>query len=215
MKMPGKKTITVRYLEREKLLSDFIRRGRRGVLFVETGRRLQLAEQILVVVEFTGQKRSFRLHGKVVARRRASRELPRPPGVQVEFPGEEDQTLRLILDHAQGKEVAFVDRSSQRMPCSFEVSYRRDEDFIKEFAEDIGEGGTFIRTINLFVVGTEVECKLKPPGYLMGIKVKGKVAWVLKRGSMKGMGLQFVFDTEKQKRKIKNLVKKLTAKQTS
>jgi len=212
--MPDKKTITVRYPEREKLLSDFVRRGRQGVLFVETGNRLQLAEQVVVEVEFPGQKRSFRLRGKVVARRRASRELPRPPGVQVEFSREEDQTLRMILDHAQGKEVAFIDRGSKRMPCSFEVSYRRDEDFVKEFAEDIGEGGTFIRTENLFAVGTDVECRLRPPGYLMGIKIKAKVAWVLERGPEKGMGLQFVFETERQQKKIRTLVKKLTDRQT-
>jgi uncharacterized protein (TIGR02266 family) len=212
--MPGRKTITARFHKREKLLVNFERRGRRGLLFVETGRRLQLAEQVVVEVEFPSEKRTFRLHGKVVARRRASREPPLPPGVQVEFPTEEDQALRLILDHAQGKEVAFVDRGSRRMSCSLEVAYRRDEDFIREFAEDISEGGTFIRSNNILAVGTEVECRLKPPGYLIGIKVRGKVAWVLKSGPTKGMGLQFVFESEKQRRKVKSLIKKLANKQT-
>jgi uncharacterized protein (TIGR02266 family) len=213
--MPGRKTITARYPKREKLLTDFERRGRRGLLFVETGRRLQLAEQVEVEVEFPAEKRTFRLRGKVVARRRASREPPLPPGVQIEFPTGEDRALRLILDHAQGKQVAFIDRGSRRMPCSLEVAYRRDEDFIREFAEDISEGGTFIRAENILAVGTEVECRLKPPGYLMGIKIRAKVAWVLSGGSTKGMGLQFVFGNEKQLKKIRSLIKKLASKSSS
>jgi len=211
--MAARKTITARFGKKENLLADFTRSGPRGVLFIETGRPLELAEQVLVVIEFPAEQRSFRLQGKVIARRRSARESL-PPGAHVEFPAEENRTLQLVLDHAQGKEIDFIDRRGKRMPCSFVVSYRSDEDFVSEFAEDIGEGGTFIRTENISEVGTEVECRLKPPGYLMGLKLKGRVAWVKKTGRPKGMGVEFIFASERQRKKVREVVKKLVAEHT-
>jgi type IV pilus assembly protein PilZ len=211
--MAGKKTITARYGRKENLLAAFTRNGPRGVLFVETGRQPELAEQVLVVIEFPAEQRSFRLQGKVIARRRSSRESL-PPGAHVEFLADENRTLQMVLDHAQGKAIDFIDRRGQRMPCSFVVSYRSDAGFVSEFAEDIGEGGTFIRTENIFEIGTEVECRLKPPGYLMGLKLKGRVAWVKKTGQPKGMGVEFIFRSERQRKKVREVVKKLVSEQT-
>ena len=210
--MAAKKTITVRFGKKENLLADFTRSGPRGVLFIETARPLELAEQVLVVIEFPAEDRSFRLQGKVIARRRSARESL-PPGAHVEFPAEENRTLQLVLDHAQGKEIDFIDRRGKRMPCSFVVSYRSDEGFVSEFTEDIGEGGTFIRTDDIFEVGTEVECRLKPPGYLMGLKLKGRVAWVKKSGRDKGMGVEFIFASDRQRKKVREVVKKLVPEQ--
>jgi type IV pilus assembly protein PilZ len=210
--MVSKKTITARYGKKENLLTDFTRSGPRGVLFVGTGRRLELAEQVLVVIDFPTEQRSFRLQGKVIARRRSSRESL-PPGAHVEFPADENRTLQLVLDHASGKEIDFIDRRGKRMQCSFVVSYRSDEDFISEFAEDIGEGGTFIRTDRIFEVGTEVECRLKPPGHLMGLKLRGRVAWVEKRGVPKGMGVEFIFQSDRQRKKVREVVEKLVTEQ--
>ena len=204
----------MRFSKRGGLLDAFSRRGPRGVLFVETGRRLELAEQVVLVVDFPAERRSFRIHGKVISRRRGSLEPSLAAGVEVEFPSEESHTLQLILDHAQGKQVDFVDRSSRRMPCSFVVTYGRDEDFVREFAEDIGEGGTFIRTETLFPVGTRVQCKLKPPGYLLGLKLWGRVAWVKTVGQPRGMGVEFLFENERQRKRVREIVSKLAAEQS-
>ncbi|NMB73670.1 MAG: TIGR02266 family protein [Myxococcales bacterium] len=207
--MPNRRSLAARYVRREALLEAFSRRGPRGVLFVETGRRFELAEPVLLTVEFPAERRSFRLQGKVISRRRGSQEPPLPPGVEVEFYSEENRTLQLVLDHAAGKAVDFVDRRSHRMPCSFVVTYGRDDQFVREFAEDISEGGSFIRTDRLFPVGTVVECKLKPPGYLLGLKLWARVAWVKATGQPRGMGLEFLFETERQRKKVRDIVQKL------
>jgi type IV pilus assembly protein PilZ len=207
--MLSKKTITARFPIRQAFMEAFSRRGPRGVFFVETTRRLEIAEQVTVVVEFPTDHRSFRLNGKVVARRRGSREPVLPPGVEVEFPADENQTLQLILDHSEGKTINFVDRRSRRMACSFVVSYGRNDEFVREFAEDIGEGGTFIRTEQLLPVGTRVLCKLKPPGYLLGVRLWGRVAWLKTTGQPKGMGVEFIFSNERQRKKIREIVHRL------
>jgi uncharacterized protein (TIGR02266 family) len=212
--MLGRKTLTARFPRREALLDSFTRKGLRAVIFVETARRLELAEQVTVVVEFPSDRRAFRLCGKVISRRRGSQDPPLAPGLEVEFPSDENRTLQLILDHAAGKVVDFVDRRSRRLACSFVVTYGKDAEFIREFTEDIGEGGTFIRTDRLFPVGTVVECKLKPPGYLLGVKLTGRVAWVKTTGQPRGMGVEFLFESERQRRKVRQIVRKLAQLQT-
>lgn len=211
--MAEKKTIVSRWPRREKLLEVFSRQGRRTVMFVETGRRLELSEQVVVSVEFPAEERVFRLRGKVVARRRSSGIPPLPPGVEVELPSGEERTVQMVLDHAEGKKVDFVDRKGRRMPASIVVTYRRDEDFTREFTEDISEGGTFIRTDRVLAVGTEVSCRLKPPGYLVGIKIDGRVAWTKEQGEPSGMGIEFIFTSDRQRKKVRELVQKFASAQ--
>jgi Tfp pilus assembly protein PilZ len=55
-----------------------------------------------------------------------------------------------------------------------------------------------------------VECKLKPPGYLLGIKLRSRVAWVKSSGRPHGMGLQFLFDSERKRNKLKRIINKLS-----
>ena len=207
--MQRRRIITARFQDKDEFLQNFYRRGTRGALLVESHGRMELAEQVQVVVEFPRDKRSYRLQGKVVARHTGCRNPPSPSKLEVEFPEEEDPKLQLILDHAHGKEVAFRAREGSRLSCSFEVSYRRDQDFVQEFAEDISEGGTFICSDDLCPVGSEVECRLKPPGYLLGIRLRGKVVWVKNKGKPKGMGVKFLFESDRQRRKLGELIQKL------
>jgi len=207
--MPARTSVSARYSFAEGLFDDFRREGQTSILFVRTGRRIPLGQDLTVVVEFPAERRTFRLRGQVVSARRGSKEPPLPAGIEVAFPSDQNQTLQMVLDHASGKQVDFVDRKTRRVPCSVEVAYRTDAGFVREFAEDLSEGGTFIRTDEIFAVGTEIACKLKPPGYLLGIKLRARVAWVSRSKDPKGMGLTFLFDSERQRKKISDICRKL------
>ncbi len=207
-------TLTVRYPRREGLIAAIRRQGSRGVLFIETGRRLELAEQVHVLIEFPSDRRSFRLMGKVVSRRRASGIPPLSAGVEVEFPAEENRKLQLVFDFAQGKKIEFIERKSKRLPCSFQLTYRSDQGFVQEWIEDIGTGGTFIRTEKLMPIGAELVCRLKPPGYFLGIKIHCRVIWLKDWGFPKGMGVAFVFQNRRQQHRVSNLINRLTRQRT-
>jgi len=211
--MPRHKELLASYPRRESFLAHFPREGTTGVLFVETARPLKLSEPVTVLVDFPGQERSFRLQGRVVSRRRASRQPPLPPGVEVVLAPDQAPTLQLVLDHVAGKQVRFVPRRSGRVQTTCEISYRSDDAFVQEFSEDISEGGTFVRTERLLPIGTALECRLKPPGYLLGIKVSARVTWHREQGQPRGMGLQFVFSSASQRRKLERLVKRLRQRQ--
>jgi type IV pilus assembly protein PilZ len=166
-----------------------------------------------VVVEFPNENRSFRIQGKVISRRRSFSETPLPPGVEVEFFLSEKRTVQLCLDHVSGKNIDFTDRDSRRVPCSLAVFLKWNSDRIREIAEDISEGGIYVRTEKVQPVGTKVDCRLKPPGYLIGIGLLGKVAWLQDVGLSRGMGISFAFKSQRQRKKISELVKKLAQDQ--
>ncbi len=209
--MPRSPTIQVSYPQPAGLLEQFRREGPGGVLFIETGRRFHLGQPLIVAVRFPTAGRSFRLRGTVIAARRGSREPPLPAGVEVSLPSDQQRTLRRVLDCAEGKQVDFVDRRDKRVACAIEVTYRTDAGFVREFAEDISAGGTFVRSERLFAEGAALECKLKPPGYLMGIRLRARVAWVKSSGEDRGMGLEFQFDSARQRRRIRSLCQRLAA----
>ncbi len=210
--MANKKLISTEFPVKEQLLQQFEWRERRPVLFMPTDQRPGLGERVKLVVKFPTEERIFWLNGMVIGRRVASSGIPPlPAGIEIEIERDAHRSLQMLLDHAGGKEVYVKERRSQRLPCSFVVTYRRDADFLQEFTADLSEGGTFIRTAEVLEVGTEVECRLKPPGHLMGIKLTGKVAWVRERGQPTGMGVEFAFKSERQRRKVRDLVEKLAS----
>ena len=215
--MTAPKALSLHLPNRQDFLKLLTRTSPRGVLFVETTRRTELAEQIVVLVDFPTERRSFRLRGKIISRRSCS--LPPglatlPAGVEVELGTGEERTVQLIMDHVAGKSIEFIDRKSRRIICEIERSYRTDADFINEFIEDISEGGTFIRTNRLLPVGSPIECKLKPPGYLLGVKLRSRVAWVKSTGRPHGMGLQFLFENERKRNKLRRIINKLSVEQS-
>lgn len=202
-------SVHVSYPKPEGLFDDFFWRGPAGVLFVRTGRRFELGSELTIVLELPSRDKMFRLKGRVVASRRALRDTALPAGVEVEFGSAQRHTLQLVLDAAEGKKIEFSERRARRIAYSIQVAYETDAGFVREFTEDISEGGTFIRTERHLPVGSMVECKLKPPGYLMGVKLKGRVAWVSTQGQPVGMGLEFLFSSERQRKKIQELCRKL------
>ncbi len=179
------------------------------MLFVRTGRRFELGSDLTIILELPSRDNTFRLKGRVVASRRASRDPVLPAGVEVEFGSTQRHTLQLVLDAAEGKKIEFSERRSRRIAYSVQVAYETDAGFVKEFTEDISEGGTFIKTDRQLPVGTLLECRLKPPGYFMGVKLKGRVAWVSKQEQPAGMGIEFIFTSHRQRKKVQDICRKL------
>jgi uncharacterized protein (TIGR02266 family) len=205
------RSLSMRYMQGEEFLESVARRGPLAVMFVPTARKVELGEEVSLLLDFPVARRHFRLRAKVIARRIASSGTAIPAGVELEVGSEQLHVLQLALDCAAGKTVDFVDRRSRRVPCDVVVEYRTDAGFVRDFAEDIGAGGTFLRSERLFPVGTLLEVKLKPPGYLLGVRLRARVAWVKTIGRPRGMGLEFLFDGARQQARLARLVERLSA----
>jgi len=188
----------------------FHRDGADGI-FVPGETAFNVGEPIYLELNFLEEQHSFRILGTVAWRRLTSRRAQLPAGIGVEFDVAERETRDLILEFARGREVSFTVRSSHRYPVTMQIAYASDSQFLSDVADDLSLGGLFIRAENLLEPGTILNLKLKPPGYLLGLRLKGVVVWVSKKKIRRGMGIKFIFDSERRKRQVESMVEELKA----
>lgn len=102
-------------------------------------------------------------------------------------------------------------RNEPRLPAEVKVDYRTIGSFMTDYAENISQGGLFIRTSLPLPVGERVRLRLMLPDGDAPFALDGVVKWVStireKEQHPAGMGVEFVdFDQEVQD-KLAALVK--------
>lgn len=204
-------TLIVPLRNRTQMFEHYFHRDGSDGIFVPGEINFEVGEKLFLEINFLEEQRSYRIRGVVQWRRLKTRRLSLLPGIGVEFDSNERATRDMILDFARGRELEFTSRSSHRIPVTLQISYASDSRFLTDVADDLSLGGLFITTDKPLEVGTILNLKLKPPGYLMGIRVKGVVAWISDRASRSGMGIKFIFESERKKRKVESVVDNLKA----
>jgi uncharacterized protein (TIGR02266 family) len=87
-------------------------------------------------------------------------------------------------------------RTSPRVEARLEVRYYHRQQFLKEYTENISQGGFFIATGEPFEIGAEVRIELVIPDLAAVLPVTGRVAYRLDEkgaaalGSSPGIGVQ-------------------------
>jgi uncharacterized protein (TIGR02266 family) len=87
-------------------------------------------------------------------------------------------------------------RTSPRVEARLEVRYYHRQQFLKEYTENISQGGFFIATSEPFELGAEVRIELVIPDLAAVLPVTGRVAYRLDEkgaaalGSSPGIGVQ-------------------------
>jgi len=204
-------TLIVPLRNRVQLFEHYFHRDGDDGLFVPGEVSFKVGEPIFLELSFLEEQRSFRIRGTVSWRRLSKDRQRLPPGIGVAFDPAERETRDLILEYARGREVSFTVRGSHRYPVTMQIAYASDSQFLTDVADDLSLGGVFIRTDNLLEPGTILNLKLKPPGYLLGMRLKGVVVWISKKASRRGMGLKFIFDSERKKRQVEGMIEQLKA----
>ena len=104
-------------------------------------------------------------------------------------------------------------REFPRAEYVFRVDYSTPEALFNEFAENISEGGLFIKTANPLEVGTEITIEFLLPLLEEPIRVKGRVEWNTNmpgvRKASPGMGVSFQGLSKEDKEKINQIVRAL------
>lgn len=109
-------------------------------------------------------------------------------------------------------------RGDGRAPITLRVEYKRLNTFFADYTKNISKGGTFIKTAKPLDVGTEFVFVLALPdsegGETRELELTGEVKWVVgERDATEetpaGMGIQFVFQDESEKRKVEDFVANL------
>jgi type IV pilus assembly protein PilZ len=103
--------------------------------------------------------------------------------------------------------------SPERAPITLRVDYKRLNTFFADYTKNISKGGTFIKTTKPLDVGTEFVFLLGLPDSGQ-LELTGEVKWVVSatdatEETPAGMGIQFVFQDDSERRKVEDFVANL------
>jgi type IV pilus assembly protein PilZ len=107
-------------------------------------------------------------------------------------------------------------REEERAAITLKVDYKRLNTFFADYTKNISRGGTFIRTIKPFDIGTEFVFVLTVPepnldNAPMRLELTGRVKWVVPSSAASesepaGMGIQFVFKDDTERERVETFV---------
>jgi c-di-GMP-binding flagellar brake protein YcgR len=152
----------------------------------------------------------FHIRARVVWKRAQPGRRALPQGIGIEFLATEGRTQQQILRFAEGREsVNHVDRE-RRWRLNVDVTLAHQGHDLTGVTDDLSEGGCFVlaHAYALLPVGTVVDVRLRAPGSLFGwMTLPAQVTWLRHQPSRDGMGLEFRFASERQRNKIKKIVR--------
>jgi type IV pilus assembly protein PilZ len=200
--------LRVSYPTSSGFLDAYFPNGALGGVLVETDADLPLGDEVALEIRFeSGPKRPFHARVRVAWRRLRGKGSLRA-GVGLEFLPTEREARDALLSFARGGEITVPDRDHERIPADLKVLVRTPQGARVDRSGDISEGGLFIRTPDMLPVGEALDMTIRPRFALRGIVLAGRVIWH-RGGREPGMGVQFLFENEEQRRRVERLVSRL------
>ena len=167
-----------------------------------------IGEEVDLEITFEEEHVHFHVRGQVRWRRQGGGRRALLPGVGIEFMPFEQATQEQMLAFAHGTcSPPHQDREARRYGMHVEVRTISDGVVAKHTTDDLGEGGCFVLMETPLDVGAELELKLKAPGALFGwITIAGIVVRKRQDPGMTGVGVEFVFESERKRERVKKIV---------
>lgn len=200
--------LRVSYATSAAFLDAYFPNGALGGVLVETDADLPLGHEVQLEIRFDpGPRRPFHARVRVAWRRLRGKGSLRA-GVGLEFLPTEREARDALLAFARGGEIALPDRGHERIPADLKVLVRTGRGSRVERSGDISEGGVFVRTPEALPVGEVLDLTIRTRFALRGISVTGRVIWH-RSAPEPGMGVQFLFGSDEQRRRVAGLVARL------
>jgi len=107
-------------------------------------------------------------------------------------------------------------RAIGRTAIELNVEYKRLNTFFADYTRNISKGGTFIRTDRPLDVNTEFVFALSIKNLAEPLRLRGRVKWIVRPvdatpESPAGMGIEFQYDDENERRATEAIVEQLMA----
>lgn len=105
-------------------------------------------------------------------------------------------------------------RRSPRVPAALRHEYTHLNAFFSDFTQNLGRGGTFLRTEDPLPIGTECTFSVVVPGLNEPLVLRGRVHWRVTKetafeGQEPGMGIGFVYESEAERARVEATVERL------
>jgi uncharacterized protein (TIGR02266 family) len=100
-------------------------------------------------------------------------------------------------------------RVHTRHKAKIDVNYKHGDTYLFSKTENLSEFGIFLVSTTPFEKGTKLELTFRQPEGGEPIEVTGEVMWVEQEGNGRkpGMGIRFIEPNEKQRARIKTLIR--------
>lgn len=93
------------------------------------------------------------------------------------------------------------------------LEYVSDRDLYQSYMPFLKQGGLFVRTTEVFELGTDIEMEVTLPDALESSKIIGKVCWLTpvgaQNGTPPGIGIGFVEDPDGIRNQIEKAIARL------
>ena len=90
------------------------------------------------------------------------------------------------------------------------IEFQSEHDLYVSYMPFLKEGGLFIRTVEPYDLGTEIELNVLLPDSLEPSMVKGTVCWITpigaQNGTPAGIGVSFIDDPDKMRHQIEQVI---------
>jgi pSer/pThr/pTyr-binding forkhead associated (FHA) protein len=167
-------------------------------------------------IRFLDRDTNFRVHARVIERQTGGEK----PGLLVEFVREERDRQELVLACAKGESIPYFRRRHERVPCRLPIVVHVGEDDKRPAtAVDISEGGTRLVPSHGLEKGMRVllslsfsENKLFPFQRRRSLVLYARVVSIVTRGLQVSAGVEFLFESSKQRNKLVDEVTSLRSK---
>jgi uncharacterized protein (TIGR02266 family) len=108
-------------------------------------------------------------------------------------------------------------RVHHRLPVKLRVTYQRINEFLQDYTRNISRGGMFIEASAMLDVGTLFSLELAVPSLKIPLAIHAQVQWVVHEEDAEwdpeelkpGMGVQFVYRSEKERHIVETTMETL------
>ena len=183
-----------------------------GGLFIPGDADIDLGEVVELEIHFLEEEVRFRIRAMVQWKRASGRRAV-PPGIGLTFLTTETAARDQLLAFADGQAVRHLERNTRRLPIVAEARIEFEGSSRVCQTDDISSGGCFLVVDQPPAVGSVVRVKLKDPGALFSwLGLDAVVCWARSGSAQAGVGVRFIVDGERQRRRIDKLLNVLRAR---
>ena len=161
-----------------------------------------------VKIRFADRGLDFNVHGRVVDR------LDDDPiaGLRLAFLSEERTRQELVLMTAEGENVPYLRRHSQRIPCRLPTDVTIDGGTtFATYTTNISARGAYL-LVDQAPAGTQLELSIVFPQRRKPVRLFARVAAAV-AGPRRGVGVEFLFESRQQRDAVAVEVARLEAEQ--
>lgn len=182
-----------------------------GGLFVPGDLDVDVGAEIELEIHFLEEDVRFRIRALVRWKRVVGRRAA-PPGVGLTFLASEHNARTQLVAFANGSTITHKERDGRRLPGHVEarvdfVGAKPSKPAVVCHTDDVSHGGCFLLLTPPPAIGTQLKVRLKAPGALFSwLGVDAVVCWQREGGDRPGVGVQYRFANDRERRRAERLV---------